>query len=471
MLKKSLACGLLPLLSVMIGLAAAQAQPKSALPMRTVRIADYVDYATFKADSGKTYLEAHLALPRQVLKFVKKENKFLSQIEMTLIVSLKIDSTQKQTLRNTLTSEAADSADMQRGQLVNVMLAKLSSGDYTVRYLFRDLNAQPRTYEVESQVAVPRYDSETIQVSDLELAREITKSTNQKSPFYKNTLEVIPNPSGVFFHTEKLQLYAELYNLNAKKYGGEFVYLHSYLTKGRDTLSETDRRKRKTRTSSSVVHVETFELTSLPSGAYTLTLEVTDSAFSVLAASSKGFHIYNPVSRTDSVAEVKSTAGAGYEKSVYAEMTNEISDDEIAKLRYIASEAERQVIDKLSSTDDRRRFLYNFWLKRGTIFRRQYLERVALADKDFSSSYMKGWLTDRGRVLLVYGNPTNLDRFEGGSANAKPYQIWTYDKIEGQGNAIFVFADRSGFGQYELIHSTARNEYNNANWERQVQAN
>jgi len=44
----------------------------------------------------------------------------------------------------------------------------------------------------------------------------------------------------------------------------------------------------------------------------------------------------------------------------------------------------------------------------------------------------------------------------------KPYEIWHYYNL--QGGVIFVFGDRTGFGSYELLHSTLVGEIKNEEW-------
>ena len=48
----------------------------------------------------------------------------------------------------------------------------------------------------------------------------------------------------------------------------------------------------------------------------------------------------------------------------------------------------------------------------------------------------------------------------------RPYEIWTYNNLEG--GVIFIFADLQGFGEFEMIHSTYSKEIHNPGWERLV---
>ena len=61
----------------------------------------------------------------------------------------------------------------------------------------------------------------------------------------------------------------------------------------------------------------------------------------------------------------------------------------------------------------------------------------------------------------MFGEPDDRDSHPIDS-HAKPYEIWSYRNIEG--GVEFVFVDRSGLGEYALVHSTLRGEVNNPDW-------
>ena len=41
-----------------------------------------------------------------------------------------------------------------------------------------------------------------------------------------------------------------------------------------------------------------------------------------------------------------------------------------------------------------------------------------------------GWKTDRGRVYVLYGEPSEIEKFPN-QMDQKPYEIWHYNDIEG----------------------------------------
>ncbi|GBD89470.1 hypothetical protein BMS3Abin04_00175 [bacterium BMS3Abin04] len=77
----------------------------------------------------------------------------------------------------------------------------------------------------------------------------------------------------------------------------------------------------------------------------------------------------------------------------------------------------------------------------------------------------KGFKTDRGRVYLEYGPPDQIDRYPN-QTGQKPYEVWQYQSIEG--GVIFIFADLTGYSDYELLTSTKRGEVRDDNWQRRI---
>lgn len=89
-----------------------------------------------------------------------------------------------------------------------------------------------------------------------------------------------------------------------------------------------------------------------------------------------------------------------------------------------------------------------------------------MATERYSNYTRKGWRTDRGRVFILYGKPDEVERHPSEGV-IKPYEIWYYYQIE---NGVqFVFVDKNGFSDYELVHSTKRGEFTDEGWERYLQ--
>ncbi|HSD62676.1 MAG TPA: GWxTD domain-containing protein, partial [Ignavibacteriaceae bacterium] len=99
--------------------------------------------------------------------------------------------------------------------------------------------------------------------------------------------------------------------------------------------------------------------------------------------------------------------------------------------------------------------------------KKEYFGRVEKANKLYTNIQRKGWKTDRGRVLLLYGDPSEIERYPN-QVDTKPYEIWHYNDLEG--GVIFIFADLTGFSDYQLVHSTKRGEIQDVDWQNRINA-
>jgi|GEM_PF-5902825 len=145
------------------------------------------------------------------------------------------------------------------------------------------------------------------------------------------------------------------------------------------------------------------------------------------------------------------------------------SDEDFDQLLEIstlfATTAERDLIKNTQSKVNKRNFLNHFWQKREKQESQHQPNfailkyRMKLAS-ELKLEYLgtKYWRTDRGRVLLQYGFPDNIDKEPFGQNNT-PLQIWEFNGIED--GVIFIFIDFNKTGEFRLVHSTKRGEIYN----------
>jgi len=149
-------------------------------------------------------------------------------------------------------------------------------------------------------------------------------------------------------------------------------------------------------------------------------------------------------------------------------MSEEELDDLFEKCKYIAAKSEIEKFQKLSNLDGKREYMFEFWKNRDmnnssgeNEFYKDYVKKVQVANERYTRMGREGWKTDRGRVYLIYGEPSEVERYPNQS-EAKPYEIWHYNDLEG--GVYFVFADLTGFLDYVLVTSTKRGEIRDDNW-------
>jgi GWxTD domain-containing protein len=76
---------------------------------------------------------------------------------------------------------------------------------------------------------------------------------------------------------------------------------------------------------------------------------------------------------------------------------------------YFLTPSERAQWKKIQTDADAQNFILDYKAKRGPDFEKMLSERVAAADKYFSAGETKGSETLRGKVIIVFGPPSDVD--------------------------------------------------------------
>lgn len=149
-------------------------------------------------------------------------------------------------------------------------------------------------------------------------------------------------------------------------------------------------------------------------------------------------------------------------KSVYKRWVDE-------DVRWIITDEERKTFNSLKTDDEREQFIEQFWLRRdpdpdtdANEYREEYYQRIAYANEHFTSG-IPGWKTDRGRIYIMFGPPSEKESHPsggsydrpawegGGTTSTYPFEIWWYRYIEGVGSDVEIeFVDPSGSGEYRI---------------------
>jgi len=342
--------------------------------------------------------------------------------------------------------------------LVGHFTSQLRGANYVLKVLGRDRHDPTRRDSIIMDLPIRPYPGTTQVISDIEFA-SVIRPGKQGGQFYKNTLEVIPNVSGLYGPGQPCYYYAEAYNLSPDDKPGTYtVRTTVFDAVGREVASRV-RAKRNTGESS--VLVDQLAVDTVRTGTYTLVLALVDTGGRTLSTSGKKFFVYNPALGVDSTLL---TSASGLPIPIYLSMGEPELDREFDWLRYEAGPEERDSYERLEGADAKRRFLSDFWRKRPAGVREEYLARVHYVNAAFALGSKEGYRTDRGRVYITYGPPDDIDRHPS-EVDSRPYEIWSFNAI--QGGVTFVFVQRTPGGDHELVHSTHRNELHDENWDRQ----
>lgn len=422
------------------------------------------NYSKFNYDSSSIYLETYYSFGQKSLTVIEEngEKKYKAILHL-LIKNLNTDSVYVD--KDWLVEYPVNESDSTDKYILGTLGIILPEGKYSLQASGSDF--QDRTikedhiFKIEAK---PFSHTNDIMISDIQLSTSITKSENQKSLFYKNTYEVVPNPLSVYSETKPVMFYyLELYKFSDKKDLTEFV-LEKKLINSRNETVKTETKDVKSNFGSSV-DVGVVNLKSFPSGKYTFDISLVNKSGSIVATSRRDFFFINPSVIDSAQVNVYNTA---YMTSEFGVMEEQELAEHYNTIKYIATDMERDQYEQIDSLNAKRKFLFNFWFKRDTNVDtpqnealEDYKELVEYANKNFKTLGRKGFKTDRGRVYLQYGKPDQIERYTSES-EYRPYMIWYYYGIEG--GVSFIFGDLSGYGNYELMTSTKRGEVVNENW-------
>jgi GWxTD domain-containing protein len=331
----------------------------------------------------------------------------------------------------------------------------LEPGDYLLKLSVTDLGSESQG-EASLELKVKEFGEKNLQLSDLELAFQIEPDTST-GRLTKAGRKILPNPSGVFTRDMGMvYFYAELYNLTAlpsadPDYLLSFTVLDSTGKKVKDFGSQTRKKP-----GNSAVVLSGINISTLPHGNYLLQVEAQDKETKQKVFVTKNFTI----------------SGEELERK-----ESRVPFEEIERFKqdvtYIATTAELDMFDQLT-LEGKKRFIQEFWKKRDpnpdtpvNEFKIEHYRRIGYANLHFSRTREThdGWHADMGRVYILYGEPSERERYPL-TSESKSWEQWNYNELEG--GVYFIFVDEDGYGVYRLIHTTLRGEVKDYRWEEKV---
>ncbi len=95
-------------------------------------------------------------------------------------------------------------------------------------------------------------------------------------------------------------------------------------------------------------------------------------------------------------------------------------------VKYVAQPEERDLFKNLTTEEEKQVFIENFWHVRDpdrttptNEFKEEHYRRIAYANERFASG-IPGWMTDRGRIYIIHGEPTEIERHPSGGTYERP---------------------------------------------------
>lgn len=396
----------------------------------------YVDHAAFKGkQNSSTYEEFYFMLYADELKSISRDSLNYAEFGVDLSVS---DNENKNVIQKSWTTEAKiDSAPtgMKAMVLYDKWGQEFKPGNYKISVKINDKNGK-NSGDAEFNVNIPSIDSTNLTSSQIEFVSSI-KDQN-----------IISNPSRRYGILNPLMyVYYELYNISDTANGKiDVTYsVEDTLNNVVKTLPEISLEKNGH--SMSLAHG--INVAAVPTGVYSLVSKITEQPENKSITISRSFEIIQ----------------MDYMNKVPLLTAEQIKTAE-NYLKYIATPKEYETFTRLNIRG-KSQFLMNFWNDHdptpGTA-KNEYLDQIQqrykFANEKFGWGKTEGWNTDRGRILIKYGQPNEIERHYL-EPETDSYEVWYYHQNR---NYEFDFADIHDNGDFVLLNSNKEDEVHNDNW-------
>lgn len=426
-----------------------------------------VDAAKFNYDNESVYLELYYSFAQNTL--VTKVQDSQTFISSDLHVNLSNEKGEAVIDETYTLNSAVDtsSAAYKNEDLIGVLGFKVPEGNYNLLVSVKDNYGSGELKSFEDKMDLSSLAISNVSISDIELCSKIIQDgADPKSLYFKNSLEIVPNPKNIYgVNLPVLYYYSEFYNNTPSELSN--LKFKRVITQN-DGMYDLFEEKISL-SSGAIVKAGMINLADFTSGRYTLNMSIIDSANNEISTQAKNFFVYNP---NNTVKKNFSDPQLSYIRSEFGILAEEECDYMFDVSKYIAAESEKSLYSSLKDVDSKRKFLFEFWQKRDdepetplNEFHQKYMSRVDYVNDNYGHRHKKGYKTDRGRVALIYGIPDQIDT-QTNDAELKPYEVWTYTGIEG--GVVFIFGDTMGISELELLHSNKRGEIADQNWQRRL---
>ncbi len=410
----------------------------------------YLDTASFRSADGKTSQEFYCQIPLEQLTFHTAESR--QQCELKTAVTL-TDSAGQRLVHDewTQTVQVSSAAEIPGNFFPTQFDLPLQAGRYQLTLTLTEMPTN-KSGTAHLPIQVSRPAATNLALSDLQFSSNISTDTSS-ARFGKNGLNITPYASRLFGGgLPLLYFYFEVYDLAA----ADSYEVHYAILNAKQEVVRSLPPKIARSPGHSSVEVGGINVSNLTEPSYLLKIEVRDRANAVTVARSKSFFVLASPERSASEVEQRLEA-----------MTEQELKTHLEHMQYLLHEDDKQMLAELEPAAQKSYLakLWNGWDPRPETpvneFWEEYFQRIAYADKNFSAGFMQGWKTDRGRIVIKFGIPNEVERFPA-ETDARPYEVWYFYR---EGRKKFIFADIEGQGRYELIFSSDERELTRPDWQ------
>lgn len=368
-------------------------------------------------------------------------------------------------------AESRDETTSGEIKLVNVLSLMIEPGKYKALLTVIDVTSKNKGSFIYDRIEIDRPFANRLSLSNLELAYDIKivdeSLENSTSPLIKNGYKVIPSPMGLFSEADSnLFIYTELYNLDYDPDVSDSFTLAFSIYNTAGTLVQDYGVQTIKKPGTTSIITNGIDFSGWTTGRYKVKLMATDKTSGQTAQMSRQFVIF---SKSEQLSDFVAT-------TIISPLDTASLETKTNWIHFLVDPADWIMFKTLNKTG-KAEFITQYFRDQDPTpgdKKNEYLEdilyRFNFANKHFSSlpEINDGWRSDRGRVLLQYGQSDKVDD-EFLPSGSVPLQIWRYYFLEE--GVYFVFQDLDEFGNYRLVHSNKQGERFDNDWEYWIKNN
>lgn len=403
------------------------------------------DYAVFYNTKTGPYIETYISFNGDSLNYsITDDSTLVALTEVTMLFK-NADKIKEFRKFKVASAELPDTTTVFEN-VINKQRINMPNGIYNFDIIIKDLNGSDSMIPYrKSDLITVDFPENEISLGGIELLDKYAISRN-KNIYMKGEYECIPYVSNNYNkNTSYLKVYTELYNA-AKAIGPLesffFLFHIEEVNTNKPIKGFSYFEKQKAYNLNSVY--KELRIKNLPAGHYFLAVEIQDSLNRRLLMSKKYFAKEGvecePKKENTRAIEVANT---------FVDLLNPQELPMFIEAVYAISDAnEKFFIDSLSSNVDlhsQKQFFLNFWQMRGHEMAEElwleYKVKLDSVENNFSSENVRGYTTDKGKTILAYGLPNEINKQK--QEDGSELEIWHYYKLWDQSKIYFKFSNNN----------------------------
>jgi GWxTD domain-containing protein len=439
------------------------------------QVTAYYNSCVFNTPGNQPFIETHLTIIGKSLFAKQEDDHYRNSVNVKMQI---YRDTQLVKVNKYNIIGPAFSASNTALPFIDNQRYSLPNGEYTlILELIDNHNPSVKSFLIKDEFHVNFLENEA-QMSSIQALESYSKAPTT-GPLTKSGFDLVPyNVNYYPESSDQLTFYVEAYN--AEKFAGPgrpVVFSYFLETENHTRINSVGSFKKQNAAAVNPL-IGKLDISKIGTNNYYLVVELKDETNTVLTSAR---YFFQRVNHMVEITTLQHLSMLEQEAEYFGHCKNlDTLKMFVECLWPIADGLDKERVINTSLTKNAsqmKKYVIDFWERRAADTANPikmwaaYYKQVQTVMALFHCGKQKGYYSDRGRVYLQYGPPSQRSQ-QSNEANTFPYEIWQYyrttDQTNGQffSNRKFVFVNKMmGDDCHQLIHSDMRGEINNPRWQ------